>query len=333
MKAGDTMSYNHLSITERELIAIYRAEGKSICQIARLLGRNKSTVSRELARNKSEYLPSKAHARYKRRRKKCRPHKLLENSELFALVRKLFLDRHWSPEQIANRLKLENYPIQISYKTIYRAIYAGLFDTPEQKRSTGNRGAIRKLRHRGKPRRPKGYVSNRGKIPISNEIATRPFEANERIRPGDWEADTIWGKNQKNALLTLVDRKSRFLLACKLSKLVDKEVQEAMIAALRGQPVHSITPDRGREFRRHGNVTAALGVPFYFPPAHQPWQRGTNENTNGLLREYFPKGYDFSKLTDEDLQKVVEQLNHRPRKCLGYKTPWEVYFSTPLHLA
>ena len=179
------MSYKHLSITERELIAIYRAEGKSICQIAKSLGRNKSTISRELARNKGEYLPSKAQAHYKRRRKKCRPHKLLENPELFALVKKLFLNKHWSPEQIANRLKLENYPIQISYKTIYRAIYAGMFDTPEQKRSEGNRGARRKLRHRGKPRRPKGYVSNRGKIPISHELSARPVAANERIRRGD----------------------------------------------------------------------------------------------------------------------------------------------------
>ena len=157
------MSYKHLSITERELLLIHSVQGLSLCQIAKLLGRNKSTISRELARNGGEYLPSKAQARYKRRRKKCRPHKLLENPELFALVRKLFLERHWSPEQ---------------------------------KRSTGNKGARRKLRHRGKPRRPKGYV-------------------------------------------------------------------------LRGQPLHTITPDRGREFQLHGKVTTELGVEFYFPPPHQ----------------------------------------------------------------
>ena len=184
------MSYEHLSIVEREKILIYLTQGLSLCQIAKLLGRNKSTIWREVARNSGEYLPSKAQACYLRRRKKCRPHKVLENPELFALVKRLFLERHWSPEQIANRLKLENYPIQISYKTIYRAIYAAMFDTPEQRRSEGNRGARRKLRHRGKPRRPKGFVSNRGKIPISNELATRPVEANERSRLGDWEADT-----------------------------------------------------------------------------------------------------------------------------------------------
>ena len=324
------MSYKHLSITERELIAIHQAGGKSICQIAKLLGRNKSTISRELARNGGDYLPSKAQANYQRRRKKCHPHKLLENPALFALVKKLFLGCQWSPEQIANRLKLENYPIQISYKTIYRGIYAAMFDTPEQRRSEGNRGAVRKLRHRGKPRRPKGYSSNRGKIPISHELSERPV--NDRSRFGDWEADTIVGFNHKSGLLTLVDRKSRFILAAPLARLGSKEVKTAMIEALQGQPLHTLTPDRGREFQLHGKVTAALGVEFYFPPPHQPWQRGTNENTNGLLREYFPKGYDFTQLSDKDLQKVVAQLNRRPRKCLGYKTPWEVYFSTMLHL-
>ena len=206
------MSYKHLSITERES-----------------LGRDKSTISRELARNGADYSPSKAQAHYRRRRKNCRPHKLLENPALFALVKKLFLECHWSPEQIAVPLKLEDYPIQINYKTIYRAIYAGRLDTPEQKHSQGNRGARRKLRHKGKP----------------------------HSRFGDWEADTIVG----------------------------------------------------REFQLHGNVTKALGVKFYFPPPHQPWQRGTNENTNGLFREYFPKGYDFNRLSDADLQATVDQLN------------------------
>jgi len=208
-----------------------------------LLKRNKSTIARELKRNDKDYLPSKAQARYQRRRKKCRPHKKLDKPDLFKLVKKLFLEVHLSPEQISNRLKLENYPIRISYKSIYRAIYAGMFDTPEQKRSTGNRGAIRHLRHRGKPRRPKGYVSNRGKIPISNELSARPLEANERSRFGDWEADTVVGKNRKSALLTLVDRKSRFLLCCKLSKVGSKEIEAALIKLLRGQPLKSVTSD------------------------------------------------------------------------------------------
>ena len=138
--------------------------------------------------------------------------------------------------------------------------------------------------------------------------------------------------NRKSGLLTLVDRKSRFLLAAPLSRLGSKEVETALIALLKDQPLYTITPDRGREFQLHGKVTTELGVEFYFPPPHQPWQRGTNENTNGLLREYFPKGYDFNEISEESLQAVVDQLNQRPRKCLGYRTPWEVYFSTMLHL-
>lgn len=325
------MSYKHLNITEREMLMFYRAQGLSICQIAKLLERNKSTIARELKRNATDYLPSEAQACYQRRRKKSCPHKKLAQPDLFNLVKILFLELHWSPEQIANRLKLENYPISISYKTIYRAIYAGMFDTPEQKRSTGNRGAIRKLRHRGKPRRKKDYSSNRGKIPITNELSARPVEADERIRFGDWEADTIVGKNRKSGLLTLVDRKSRFLLCSKLSRLGSEEVKAALIEVLRGKELCSITPDRGREFQLHGEVTKILGVEFYFPKPRHPWERGTNENTNGLLREYFPKGFDFNELSDKTLQAVVEQLNKRPRKCLGYKSPWEVWFSTPLH--
>lgn len=131
------MSYKHLSITEREMLMFYRAQGMSGYQIAKLLGRNKSTISRELKRNATDYSPSKAQACYQRRRKKSCPHKKLAQPELFNLVKILFLDNRWSPEQIAQRLKLENYPIRVSYKTIYRAIYAGMFDTPEQKRSTG----------------------------------------------------------------------------------------------------------------------------------------------------------------------------------------------------
>lgn len=323
------MSYKHLSIEEREKLLFHLAQGQSICRIAKLLGRNKSTVSRELKRNSKDYSPSKAQARYRRRRKKSCPHKRLDNPDLFKLVKKLFLELHWSPEQISNRLKLEHHPIRISYKTIYRGIYAAMFDTPEQKRSTGNRGAIRNLRHHGKPRRPKDSVSNRGKIPISHELSERPV--NDRSRLGDWELDTIVGKNRKSGLVTLVDRKSRFLLCCKLSRLGSVEVKDALIKLLRGQKLCTVTSDRGREFQLHANVTKELGVEFYFAPAHQPWQRGTNENTNGLLREYFPKGFDFNELSETDLQAVVDQLNQRPRKCLDYKSPWEVWFSNPLH--
>ena len=325
------MSYKHLSITERERILFYLAQDLSLCRIARLLGRNKSTISRELKRNSGEYLPSKAQANYHKRRKKSCRHKLLAKPELFALVKKLFLEFHWSPEQIAARLKLENYPIQISYKTIYRAIYAGMFDTAQQRRSKGNRGAIRHLRHRGKSRHSKNYEEKRGKIPISNELSARPATANERTRLGDFEADTILGQPGKACLLTLVDRKSRFLISRRVAKKNSSLMAQAIIDALKDETVYSITPDRGKEFSKHAQITKSIGFEFYFPLPHHPWQRGTNENTNGLLREYFPKSYDFNKLSDAELQLVIDQLNQRPKKCLGYRTPWEIYFSTSLH--
>ena len=325
------MSYKHLSITEREKILFFSAMGLTLSQIATEIGRDKSTVSRELRRNAGEYSPSKAQARYQLRRKKSCRHKLLAKPELFALVKKLFLDLHWSPEQIAARLKLENYPIQISCKTIYRAIYTGMFDTTEQRRSKGNRGAIRHLRHRGKSRHSKNYEEKRGKIPISNELSARPDAANERTRIGDFEADTILGQPGKACLLTLVDRKSRFLISRRLAKKNSSLVAQAIIDALKDETVYSITPDRGKEFSKHAQITTATGFDFYFPLPHQPWQRGTNENTNCLLREFFPKSFDFNLLSDENLQKVIDLLNLRPKKCLGYRTPWEIYFSTSLH--
>lgn len=313
------------------MILFFSAKGLSLCQIAKEIGRNKSTISRELKRNPRDYSPSKAQASYHKRRKKCCPPKKLLDKDLFALVKKLFLELRWSPEQIAARLKFENYPIQISSKTIYRVIYAGMFDTTEQRRSKGNRGAIRHLRHRGKSRHSKNYEEKRGKIPISNELSARPDAANERTRLGDFEADTILGQPGKACLLTLVDRKSRFLISRRLAKKNSTLVAQAIIDALKDETVYSITPDRGKEFSKHAQITTATGFEFYFPPPHHPWQRGTNENTNGLLREFFPKSYDFDKLSDKDLQVVVDQLNQRPKKYLGYRTPWEIYFSISLH--
>lgn len=325
------MSYRHLSIIEREKILFCIAAKYSITETAKYIGRNKSTVSREIKRNAKLYSPSEAQKNYKIRRNPCRPHKKLENLEVFELVKEMFLGKHWSPEQIAARLKLENYPISISYRTIYRAIYTGMFDTAEQKRSKGNRGAIRKLRHRGKSRHTKKYVELRGKIPISNPLSTRPKEANERTRLGDFEADTVVGEKGKACFLTLTDRKSRYLICRKLEKKSSECVREAMIEALADQPLFSVTPDRGKEFSKHSEVTKALGVEFYFPPPHHPWERGTNENTNGLLREYFPKGQDLTNVNDQYLQEKVTELNNRPRKCLGYRTPAEIYFSITLH--
>lgn len=331
--------YQHLSMIEREKILVLRTKKQSLGAIAQALGRCKSSISRELNRNTikgQEYSAVEAEKKYRQRRKKCRRPKLLENADLKSKVSRLFLEERWSPEQIANRLVYENSAFQISFATIYRAIYAGMFDTPEQKRSRGNRGAIRNLRHRGKKRRRKGEVETRGKIVISNPIADRPKEADTRQVIGHWEGDTVAGKPGSACLITIADRCSRYVLAEKVARKNSSLVEEKMIAILSPLPKskrRSMTPDRGKEFAKHSSVTNALdGMQFYFPDPHSPWQRGTNENTNGLLREYFPKSVDIALFSDEEIAHSVASLNRRPRKCLGWKSPYEVFFLQSLHL-
>lgn len=326
------MSYTHLTLLEREMILKFATQGLSICQISKRINRNKSTISRELKRNSrnGEYYPCIAQEQYRQRREKCRPHKKLEDKELYNYVKRRFLEDQWSPEEIQGRLLHEGAKKTISCVTIYRAIYEGAFNPPGL--SHGSRGAVRKLRHRGKSRHTKSYVERRGKIQISHDIEERPAEAATRSRIGDWEADTVSGVTGKACIVTLVDRKSRFLIGGKAALKKANEVNSVMIAALSGEKVETITPDRGKEFAKHRLVTEVLGVQFYFPKPHHPWQRGTNENTNGLLREYFPKGKDITDIPDEYIREVINKLNMRPRKCLGYKTPYEVYYSTMLHL-
>ncbi len=331
--------YHHLSIFEREKLLVMHSEGKSIRTIAKEIGRSASTISRELKRNrlpKQSYSAIAAQNEYSKRRERCRRHKRLSNVALRETVARLFLEQQWSPEQISNRLKYENSEFKISYSTIYRAIYAGLFDTPEQRRSNGNRGAVRKLRYRGKSRRRAGTVETRGKIVISNRIQERPKEAEERQVVGHWEADTVAGKTGSACLITITDRCSRYLLAGKVAKRCSSLVADKMISLLSDVPEsqrRSVTPDRGKEFAKHNAVTMALdGLPFYFPDPHAPWQRGTNENTNGLLREYLPKSFDMALSSDSDIAAFVHKLNFRPRKCLNWKSPFEVFFNRVLRL-
>ena len=327
--------YNHLTINEREKILFFYAKGYSISKIAKEINRNKSTISRELCRNKinNEYSPSNAQNLYINRRQKCKPKEKLSNPSIFEYVKTKFLEEQWSPEQIAGRLKLEKTNLSISYSTIYRGIYKGLFDTKAEKKSRGNKGAIRKLRHRGKTRHTKAHLEKRGKIQISNKISDRPEAAENRERLGDWKIDTVCGKSGKACLVTLVDRKSRFTVIRKVNRKNSHFVTAALIETLKDLPLKTITPDRGKEFSKHSEVTKELGVEFYFPLPHHPWQRGTNENTNGLIREYFPKGFDITNVPHELVQLVEYKLNTRPRKCLGFKTPFEIFYDKLLHLA
>ena len=326
--------YTHFTIAEREKILFFLAQSKSLGFISKELNRSKSSISREIKRNSDAngiYSPSDAQRKYLKRRENCRAKKMLVDELIHHKVQELFLQHQWSPEQISNRLKLENNPIAISYSTIYRGIYAGLLE--ESPLLKGQRGVTRKLRHRGKTRHTKGHVETRGKIRISYPIEERPEIANNRERIGDWEADTVAGQTGKACLVTLTDRKSRFLLCEKVAKKASHEVSDKMIKMLSSQPKETITPDRGKEFAQHSKITNALGgIPFYFPAPHHPWERGTNENTNGLLREYFPKSMDITDTPDNVIQEKVLELNKRPRKCLNWKTPYEEYYEKVLHL-
>lgn len=230
-------------------------------------------------------------------------------------------------------MRLENYPFYVSYNTIYRAIYTKKFD--EKGLSHGNRGCIRKLRHRGKTRHKKGTQDTRGKIRISNELEKRPKIALERKVIGHMEADTIIGKRGGACVVTMVDMTSRFLLGGKATKKDSASVKKVMLGVLNSLPSRkkkTITPDRGKEFACHEEITQETGIEFYFPPPHSPWDRGTNENTNGLLREYIPKSTNIDALSEEEIALFFDKLNKRPRKCLGWKTPFEVFYNKVLHL-
>ncbi|EHK90104.1 IS30 family transposase [Aggregatibacter actinomycetemcomitans] len=319
-------TYTHLTQVERENILIMHSQGKNVAEIARLLGRHRSTITRELKRlPKGHYSAILAQQHYQQKRRPCKAAKKLQHPDYYRLVQDKFLYEQWSPEQISRRLKYEKSPLSISYATIYRGIKEGLFDVGERK-------ATRHLRRKGKTRHMVNHEEKRGKIVISNPLERRPKSAKNRSRFGHWEADMVLGKVRKACLVTLTDRKSRFLPAKKVPAKQSELVKDAMIALLKSHKLRSITPDRGKEFAKHRKVTKALGVEFYFPEPHQPWQRGTNENTNGLLREYFPKQADIGQWDDNYIRLVVDKLNLRPRKCLGRETAFECYFGKSLHL-
>ena len=279
-------------------------------------------------RGQEVYSASAAFEAYAGRRTRCGRRRILDDPAAYEVVRSKFLDEQRSPEQIEGRLKLEGSAVSISDTTIYRAIWAGRFDgeLPGQKK------ASRKLRHRGKRRHKKGEQYSRGRIVVGHDIGERPQEAGGRSRLGDWEAGTVAGKPDGVCLVTLVDRKSRLLAGGKAASKRSKDANAVMVASLSGQPLGSVTPDPGKEFAAHAEVTTSLGVEFCFAPPHHPWQRGTNENTNGLLREHFPKGTGFEDVGDEEVASVYDRLNRRPRKILGYRTPYEVHYSTSLQL-
>ena len=326
--------YQHLSISERESIWENRIKGKSLREIAALLGRSVSTISRELKRNKAarhSYRPSEARKLYQERRKRCRRHRLLEQGELRDTVAALLTERQWSPEQIAERLALERGRAVVSYATIYRALRAGCMEPKGSRKSRHGRYPMQKhLRRKG--RRRHGNKEKQQHF-IHQTIEERPKAAETRSQFGHWEGDLVYSSSHKLYVVTLVDRRSRFLLTGITYSKKPEEVAAVMTEMLRPLPkrlLRSITLDRGPEFADHGKVTEAIPhARFYFAHPRAPWERGTNENTNGLLRQYVPKHSYKVPFSPELLAEFTDKLNHRPRKCLAWASPAEV-FPTPL---
>ena len=327
------MSYKHLNTKQRECILKRLETGDSIRQIAKQINVSPSTVSREIKRNggKKKYSSSAADKRYEKQRKHCHKKLILSDPSALALVKLLVEEQQWSPEQISNRLRLEGHWLNISYSTIYRGANNKLFDTKKDKR---RRGFKKKFRHQGKKRKTDKNQDKRGKMDIPHTIEERPAAAGDRSEGGHLEIDTVIGKRGGSCLVTVVDRMTRYLWCSIIANCTAENVTNALKEILASMPerfAKSITPDRGVEFKRHRQITEEFNVPFYFPLPHQPWQRGTNENANGLLREYFPKKKSMDGITKEALQAVVNKINNRPRKCLSWLSPAEVYSKNVLH--
>jgi transposase, IS30 family len=315
-----------LDLAEREEIVAGLAAKDSVRVIAARLGRSPSTISREIRRNRSpspwryRAFPAQIQALVRARR---RPRKLAPGTPLRAVVAQL-LREDYSPGQIAGRLK-RDYPhapeLQVSHETIYQALFVQGKGSLRAEIGTALRCGRARRRHR---RRGGGFP---GKIPGMISISERPAEAEDRAVPGHWEGDLIIGAHVQSAVATLAERTTRFVMIIALpdgrtAQAVSAAVSEymtALPAALR----RSLTWDQGPEMTRHAAFTIATGIPVYFADPHSPWQRGTNENTNGLIRYYLPKGTDLSTYTQHDLDTIAAKLNTRPRRTLNYATPAE----------
>ena len=315
-----------LGADDRDEIALGLARGESMRSIARRLGRAASTITREVARNggRSQYRPATAHRAAARRAQRPKPVKLVVNPRLAAQVIE-WLEALWSPQQIAGRLRRrhpQDPTMWVSHETIYQSIYV-------QGRGALRRELARCLRTGRTLRRPVARMERRGSIPNAITISERPAEAADRAVPGHWEGDLIMGAGNHSAIGTLVERATRYCVLLHLPhNHTADEVNAALTASVKALPDHlvrSLTWDRGQEMSRHASFTVATDVEVYFCDPRSPWQRGTNENTNGLLRQWFPKGTDLSVHTAADLERVAASLNNRPRQTLGWMKPSEKF--------
>jgi len=316
------MSYTQLTQEQRYQISALLKMGHNRTEIAEVIGTHKSTVSRELGRNRGlrGYWPKQAHRKALSRRNHSRVRIMPEIWEL--IEAKLRLE--WSPEQISGWLH-RHQAIQVSHEWIYQYILV-------DKQVGGD--LYRHLRCHKKRRKRYGSYDRRGQLPNRVSIEERPAIVEQRQRIGDWEVDTIVGKRHHQAIVTLTERKSRFSLLRKVERRTADQVTEALIDLLLpvSNRLHTITADNGKEFAEHERVAQALQADFFFAHPYAAWERGANENMNGLVRQYIPKNCDFASVTDAELILIMKRLNHRPRKCLDFLSPFEVFFDLSVAL-
>lgn len=316
------MAYHQLTTEERYMIATLRQQGRPVPEIAAELGRHPSTVRRELQRNATPhdgaYRPSMAVEMTNGRRRRSRRNARYGAAE-FAPIEAL-LRQNWSPEQIVGRRRLEKLPV-MSHETIYLYIW--------RDRSTG--GTLWQHLRGAQKRRRKRYGRNdsRGRLAGKTMIDQRPAVVDRRTRIGDWELDTVHGRG-KPCVATAVERKCGVIRIGKLAQATAALTTHRTVFLLKHEPhpVFSLTSDNGTEFHGFKDIARQLDTQFYFATPHHAWERGSNENANGLLRQYLPKGTDLSALTQKQCNQIAALLNHRPRRRLGFRTPLEVYHAS-----
>lgn len=317
--------YQRLSNDERVKIETYIGLGWTDTAIGEKLGRHKSTISREVNRFPYSYTSQKAQLQANRLSRTHNYQRKLEvNDSLYEYVYKC-LRKHWSPEQISTSLK-RKYPLDVSMQISYESIYTYIYLLP---RGELKKELISYLRQKKKSRYTrKGNQDKRGKIQDMISIEERPQEVADRSVAGHWEGDLIIGKGHKSAIGSIVERKTKTVILVKLSAKDATSVRKAFERELRTLPnqmAKSMTYDQGQEMSEHKLFTANTKIVVYFCHPASPWERGTNENTNMLIRDYFPKGTDFDKVTRKELKRIQHELNERPRKMLNWETPKEVF--------
>lgn len=308
-------TYHQLTQEQRYQIYALKKMGHCLSEIAEVIGADKTSVGRELKRNRGKrgYRPQQAQALALGRR---RQGKSRITSSTWITVARL-LRQEWSPEQISGRLKKEQ-GLAISHEWIYQYVL-------QDKWAGGE--LYRHLRCQKQRRKRYGKYERRGQLLNCTSIEERPALVNRRKRLGDWEVDTLIGKRHKQAMVTLTERKSRFTLLGKVTHRTAQEVENQIHKLLLpvADQVYTLTSDHGKEFANHQRLAETLNLKFYFAHPYAAWERGTNENTNGLIRQYFPKKHDFQTISQKQIQQVMHKLNLRPRKTLRFKTPFEVF--------